>query len=297
MARFGGLLCPPYDTAVLLRSKNASNCSTEYSNSGLRRYPMRWIALFVVPLLSITVTVRKAHAQAQQDPQALTVFQSSISAMGGSSQWASIQDWTITGTLTATGSSQSSSTFNWIGSGLEFRLERDTSSTTSVFVSGHGSPAWLRNGNQTAIKEYVARANPPFYLPGVLLSLELSNQALTIHYVGPTLLNGTSAIQVHVCDNSDAQGTLVTPHDWFFDPTSFLPLQVQFRLPPNENPSSYINGTMTFSAFQQVASLLVPKKIVLSKSPTPTESFVLRSIVFNSGVPQSMFNSVQGGGQ
>ncbi len=205
------------------------------------------IVLRSATLLVLFSIALPAHAQGGpvRDATALTVLQSSVSAMGGLSIWQAVQDWTITGTVSVSGSGQPASNFSWIGAGTEFRLETDTNDTTNVFLSGHGSPAWISNGNVSSLNSYVSRATPPFYLPGIRLVQELVNQQLTIQYVGAAMVHGTAAVQIHVSDDSDAQGSLVTPHEWFFDATSFLPLQVQFRLPPNENPANYINGTQT----------------------------------------------------
>ncbi len=233
-----------------------------------------------------------------RDPSAIAVLQNSVSAMGGSTSWQAVQDWTIAGTVTTNGSSQPASNFSWIGSGAEFRLETDTASTTNAFLSGHGSPARILNGVVSSLNYFVARANPPLYLPGVRLMQELNNQQLTIRYVGAAAMHGKAAIQIHISDDSDAQGSLITPHEWFFDATSFMPLEVQFRVPPNENPQNYISGTEDFWQFQVMGGLTVPSQLSLSRGDgSPTRSFVLNSVTFNSGVPQSTFDPPQGGGQ
>jgi hypothetical protein len=255
-------------------------------------------ALAVLVLMMGLVVTASAQGQGpERDATAIAVLQNSVFAMGGSSSWQSVQDWTITGTVSISGSSQPASSFSWIGAGMEFRLEVDTSSTTNVFLSGHGSPARILNGTVTPINSFVARANPPFYLPGVRLMQELDNSQLTIQYVGTAVVHGRAAVQVHVCDNSDAMGSLVTPHDWYFDASSFLPLQVQIRIPPNENAADYLKGTFDFWQFQTVNAMLVPSQLSLSKENLPTTSIVAGSVTFNSGVPQSEFNSPQGGQQ
>jgi hypothetical protein len=232
-----------------------------------------------------------------RDASAIAVLQNSETAMGGLGSWQSIQDWTMTGTASVTGSGQPPSNFSWIGAGAEFRLEADTSNLQNIFLSGHGSPSWMSNGTVKSLNTFVSRATPPFYLPGVRLLQELGNQQLTIQYVGSATVHGTAAIQIHVSDDSDSQGSLVTPHEWFFDAASFLPLQVQFRLPPNEDPSSYINGIQDFWQFQMTNGVLVPSQISLARGSDSSKTFAVNSVTFNSGVPQSTFDAPQGGGQ
>ncbi len=252
-----------------------------------------------VVLLSLIAMGLLAHAQGGpvRDASALTVLQNSVSAMGGASGWGGIQDWTLTGNVSTSGSGQPSSNFNWIGAGPEFRMETDTGTTASVFFSGHGSPARMLNGAVSGLNYFVARANPPLYLPGVRLLQELNNQALTIQYIGGVQVHGVPAVQIHVIDDSDAAGSLVTPHEWYFDATTFLPLEVQYRVPPNENAGDYLNGTLDFWQFQTASNLLAPSQITFSRANAPTKSITVGSVTFNSGVPQSTFDPPQGGGQ
>jgi hypothetical protein len=236
------------------------------------------------------------QGQPQRDASAITILQNSLAAMGGVNGWSSVQDWICTGTTTSS-NSQTSSNFIWTGAGVEFRFETDTGNTTNLFLSGHGTPARIVNGTVSPINYHVARANPPLYLPAAQLTQELNNSHLTVQYVGTVTVNDQSAIEVHVSDNSDAIGSLVTPHDWFFDPVSFLPLQVQFRLPTNENAADYLNGTFAFSQFQTVNGMTAPSQITLSIDNGAAKSFEVGSITFNSGVPQFTFDPPAGGGQ
>lgn len=252
-----------------------------------------------VILLALITTSWLANAQGGpvRDASAIAVLQNSVSAMGGLSTWQTIQDWTITGTISVSGSSQAASNFTWIGAGTEFRMETDTSSTTKLFLSGHGSPARISNGSVNPINYHVARANPPLYLPGVRVMQELNNRQLTLHYVGAATVHGVTAVQIHVSDDSDAGGSLVTPHEWYFDATTFLPLQVQFRLPANENAAQYTSGSFDFWQFQTVNGMLVPSQLSVSQDYAPTKLFAVGSVAFNSGVPQFEFDPPQGGVQ
>jgi|HubBroStandDraft_1064217.scaffolds.fasta_scaffold76198_2 hypothetical protein len=252
----------------------------------------------LVALTFLLVAPRSASAQSgpERDAAALAAMQSSVAAMGGANGWSAIQDWTITGQVSTSGSGQQAN-FTWIGAGVEFHIETDTNSTSSMFLSGHGSPARVINGTVSNLNYFMDRVNPPLYLPGICLTQELNNQQLTILYMGTTTVNGVPAIQVQVTDNSDAQGTLVTPHSWYFNAATLLPLQVTPRLPPNENPSNYSNGSLTFGQFTTTSGLVVPSQITLANGSLATKSFAVTSTTFNTGVAQSEFNPPQGGGQ
>ena len=165
---------------------------------------------------------------------------------------------------------------------------------TNVFLSGHGSPAWVMNGNTSALNYYMARASLPFYLPTLVLFQELSNPIYTLKYVGVVQLNGTNVVQVHISDDSDPVGTMVTPQEWYFDPVSFLPVRVQYREPSNENASDYANATFDMSQFVPFNGVLVPTTISYSNGVV-SETITISAVTFNSGVSQSVFDPPQGG--
>jgi hypothetical protein len=258
------------------------------------------VSLLALATLSVSTSAQNpltkppAHVR---DTAAITLLQKSVSAMGGASGWGSVQDWVITGSMSGGASARVSKTFSWTGAGVEFRLEVDGSNSTNVFVSGHGTPARIFNGTASPINYHVARANPPLYLPAVLLLQEVNNSLLTVHYLGPTTVNGLAAVQVHISDDSDATGSLVTSHDWYFDPVSFLPLHVEFRIPANENAADYSKGSFDFSKFQPINGMLVPFQVSLSRNSAPSKTFVVRSVTFNSGVSPSVFDAPKGAGQ
>jgi hypothetical protein len=231
----------------------------------------------------------------ERDAAAISTLQSAITAMGGANI-AIIQDCILAGSVQY--SDGSSWKFKWTIAGSEFRREMVTSNEgASVFLSGHGSPAWILNGNTTGLNYHMARANAPLYLPPYVLFLELNNSVDTLQYIGAVQLNGKKVIQVHISDDSDAVGTLVTPQEWYFDPVSFLPVGVQFRQPSNENAADYVNAAYAFSAFSPVDGVLLPFTIYYSQDNVPNKAVTINSAIFNSGIPQSVFDSPQGGGQ
>jgi len=189
------------------------------------------------------------------------------------------------------------STFSWIGAGTEFCIQVVTGGTTSQFFSGHGSPARVVNGTVNNLNYFVARANPPLYLPATEFTQDLANAVLTIQYIGTATTHGVPSVQVHISDDSDTVGSLVTPHDWFLDATTYMPLEVQFRIPPNENASDYTDGTMDFWQFQAVGTLQIPANLSLTTDDGTTKTFSVSSTAFNTGVPPSTFDPPQGGGQ
>lgn len=248
-----------------------------------------------VAISGISVTPASAAKNSpQRDAAALTALQNAITALGGTNAVAAIQDCILTGSV-AYGDG-TSRTFTWTIAGVEFRRETTTANgTVTVFLSGHGSPAWLLGGNTTSLSSFMGRANFPLYLPPYALFQELSNPVYTIRYVGPTQVNGVNVLQIHISDDSDAAGALVTPQEWFLDPVSFLPVQVQFRQPSNENAADYVNTTFAFSKWMSLTGVLVPSAISYTQDNLANETILISGATFNTAVPPQVFDPPQGG--
>jgi len=256
--------------------------------------PGSLVAVLVL-VLGLTAAVSATTQSPERDAAAISTLQSAITVLGGSNAVAAIQDCILTGSaLYSDGTDRS---FNWTIAGSQFRIQMATANGgTNVFLSGHGSPAWILNGNTKPLNYFMARANMPFYLPPYVLIQELSNPIYTLRYVGVVVLNGKNVVQVHVSDDSDSVGTLVTPQEWYFDPVSYLPLRVQYREPSNEKAVDYANATFDMSQFVPFNGVLVPTTISYSNGVT-NETITIGAVTFNSGVSQSVFDPPQGGQQ
>jgi hypothetical protein len=246
----------------------------------------------LVVMVGLVVTTSAAQ-NPERDSSAISTLQSAITALGGSNVIAGIQDCILTGSIL--NQNGTNTKFTWTTSGSEFRIETTArNGGTNVFVSGHGSPAWIMNGNTSALNYYMARANLPFYLPPYVLLQELQNPIYTLRYIGAVQVNGTSVIQIHISDDSDPVGTLVTPQEWYFDSVSFLPVRVQVREPANESAANYGTATYDMSQFVPVNGVMVPYKISYSNDTT-NEVLSIGTVTFNSGVSQSIFDPPQRG--
>jgi hypothetical protein len=246
-------------------------------------------------ILGLLAAASAATQSPERDAAAVSTLQSAIGALGGANAVAAIQDCILTGSiLNVDGTSNN---FNWTMAGSEFRIQIATANGgTNVFVSGHGSPAWILNGSTSPLNSYMARANLPFYLPPYVLFQELSDPIYTLTYVGVVQLNGKNAVQVHISDDSDPVGTLVTPQEWYFDPVSFLPVRVKYRGPSNNSAGDYTTATLDMSQFVPFGGVLVPTTISYSNGVV-SEMLTIGAATFNSGVSQSVFDPPLGGQQ
>jgi len=232
-----------------------------------------------------------------RDSRALKIVQTAINNMGATNSTSVILDCAVTGASESDSNPEVQKNFTWTIAGDEFRFEVSSANGTDLFVSGHGTPANVSNGKVSAINYHVARANLPYYLPGLLLSRELANSNFTVKYVGTARAGGRQAVQVHLSDGSDKIASLVTPQEWYFDVSSGLPLRVEFHIPTNANAGDLTKGRFDFSDFRSVGGILTPFQISFSEEPLPHRVIRFNSVRFNVGVSPSVFDAPKEVGQ
>ena len=136
---------------------------------------------------------------------------------------------------------------------------------------------------------YVSRAELPFHLPILVLYAEIQNPNITFQFLGTGTVEGKLAIHIHVADNSDSTGQLVTGQEWYFDPVSFLPVRVEYKWPDQGNPSDSTFGALEFSNFKALSGVNVPYQLKIQVGQLTLQATVT-SVTFNSGVPASTFD-------
>jgi hypothetical protein len=258
---------------------------------------LRWLSRSLLLLVFSSVSLFSQIQTPTRDQQALTIVQTAINNMGATNSASTIHDCVLTGTSDSDSNPDLRKNLTQTIAGEEFRFEMNSAKGSGFFVSGHGTPANSFNGKTTRINYHVARANLPFYLPGLLLSRELSNSNYSVKYVGVSTVGGRRAAQIHLSDGSDRVAVLVTPQEWYFDLSSGLPLSVEFHIPTNENAADITKGTYDFSDFRLVNGMLTPFQISFSQEHLPVRTISLNSVTFNAGVSPSIFDAPKGAAQ
>ncbi len=245
-------------------------------------------------LLNITATTTLMESQVPpptRDPVAVNVVQNAISALGGSSSISAISDSSAQGTFET---SSGSGTFVGQTSGFEFRYSIQTNTDSRILVSGHGSPADVRNGVGVTTGIHILRSTLPYHIPGLVLLQEINNSNYSMTYVGVEDLNGTAVVHVQTVDNSDDIGSEVTPQDWYLDAGTFLPMRVAHRIPDSADPTIYVTTTRDFGSYMAFAGVQVPSSMVINGS---SRSVTISSVQFNTGLSPDTFDAPVGGGQ
>jgi len=262
----------------------------------------RLILSFVLMLTSSRrLNSQQSTSSPQRDPQALAVLQQAVAAMGGPTAMAQIQSVVAQGSVVpAPGTSAPSGSFIWedqfTTQSHEFKATFQSGSLTQVFVSGHGSPGLVSNGKITKFAPYVASTTLPFHIPAVVLAGLLANTNCNIAFLGPTTLNGQTAVHIHLHIDTDLLQLTSSVQDWYFDPNTALPLRVEYRIPDTHLAFKYATIDADFSDYRAAQGSLIPFHIATSEDGNPRNTFSIASVSINSPVSTSDFDLPIGGG-
>jgi hypothetical protein len=226
---------------------------------------------------------------AVRDPQALTVVQTAITAMGGPAI-AAIQDCTVQAQSDAVpGTPTTSGTMTWKMAGSEFRIDAPTSTGTASVMTGHGKPGMI-NGAATALQSYVTQA---MFVPVAIapvLAQELANPKMSVRFKDNETLGTVSVAVVTTALETDYPDNVVTPQTWYFDTSTGLPVRIEFRAPDIHQPTNFIPTAVDLSNFQLVSGVAYPFKVVSSVDSQTQVVFIVQSVVVNSGIAPSTFD-------
>jgi len=238
----------------------------------------------------------------QRDPRAIATLQAAVDAMGGSKAFAQLQAAIVQGSIkpapgvnSPPGNVVLEDAFT--SQGHEFRDSFQSGSLTQVFVSGHGSPGLVSNAHSKKFLPAAAGARLAVHLPGIVLLEIIANANYSMAFVGSTSVNGLSALHVHIEDDSDPDRQTLSVQDWYFDPSSGLPLRVEYRVPDTTNASMFTNVAVQLSDFRVVQGITAPFQIAGYVEGKPQNLLLIGSVVFNHTVSSSDFDLPPGGAQ
>jgi hypothetical protein len=232
-----------------------------------------------------------------RDPQAIAVVQSAINAMGGTGAIASIESSIVAGSsVNNAAASNGTQSFVWTYAGSEFRNENDAQTGSHILVSNGGVPEDLQNGSWLAAPVAIMQTNLPYHIPALVLLDEINNGNYSFGSLGTMTVDGINALHVPSRDNSDATTLAYTTQDWYFDPTTQLPVRVEYQIPVDQNPQHSLQASIDFSIFRVVSGIAVPFQLNITEGPASCTS-TISSVAFNVNVNPSEFAPSTGGAQ
>lgn len=254
-------------------------------------------AVILHTILALSSGICLAQASPARDPRALSVITQALAAMRVQ---APITMVVLTGTVAAAPESQDpggsfTSTVEVGANGYEVRNEFESNGVRSIFVSGHGTPRFSIGSRVRKMSAHVTMITAPSQLPILELINALNNQKYKVTE-GPTIqIGGVPALAIHISNEADSVTRSVTPQDWYFDPTTGLPLRWQFLIPDTLNAGHSVwKGTKDFANYQIMDGVLLPSQIIYSRDDKPASITTISSVQFNVSVPDSAFDLSQG---
>lgn len=233
--------------------------------------------------------------QPVRDAQAVQIVQAAINALGGAQAIGQVQS-CIVQTQVSANAGLPGGQGTWTVSGSEFRSDFPYTQGTATVATGHGHPFSTLNGTTTALPISVAQAwFVPFLASSVLLN-EFQTQTYSLQYKGTGTV-GTEAVSiVRISSQATWLGSVVAVQNWYFDGSTGLPIQVDYRLPDVRYPTRHTVARVNLSAYQPVSGVLYPFQA--SKSiGKHTMSYTVSAVQPNANVASSQFDAPAGGAQ
>jgi len=231
-----------------------------------------------------------------RDPQAISAVEQALAALGGNASSLQVRTAVIRGNLQVE-AEQTASTFLWeddlSGKVPEFRKEIHSGDAVRTFVSGHGLPAHEHNGEAKPLSPQIGIATSPLYLPGVVLARKLHNPDYSFQLVE----DNSGFIHVRTSWVLNPATASVTPQDWYFDPTTKIPVWVQYLLPNTEKPGHVKAVSLRFSEFRNVSGIAVPFHIVTQGPDSRIRTATLTDVQVNAAPLNRTDFEVHGGRQ
>ena len=195
----------------------------------------------------------------------------------------------------AGGSGYPGGTFTWTmeltSTGYEFRNQlTQPDGTVSLFVSGFGSPKTSLNGSVAPTPGHLALASAPTHVGFLVLARALGSSSYTVAAEAPIQIGSVSTVHVHVSNDSDGILQTLTSQEWYFDPTSGLPLRVEYCVPDWLNAVHCLPGARDFANYQPTGGFLLPLQITNSFNGNPVSITKVSSVQFNVAVTPSEFD-------
>jgi len=258
-----------------------------------------WSSAALCSLLALLLFASSALCQEtpQRDASALSLLSQALTAAGGSAI-ANVTDFTANGSITYSWGDPVQGTATIKSRGLtQFRLDSQVPDGTWSFIVSNGAGVLnLPNGTSSSVPYQGTLNAGSLTMPIILISAAVGDTSVTVIDDGLVPLGSGQARQITVQQNlsttSDPNGLLskTTKRDYFFDPSSFLLLQVQDTVYPfNDAVNGGVQRIIGMSNYQASNGVTVPFSISVSLDGQTLWSIQLTSINFNTGLSDSDF--------
>lgn len=256
------------------------------------------LALSLSLILTASATPQQISTSTQRDPQALAVLTQCLNAIGGAAAVSGIQDFTGTGTITYNWADQAiPGSATVFGKGLnEFRMDTSVSGGTQSFVvNGNAGSLTLLKSPKTKLPFYSIMTSGSLTFPAARIANILSNSTTGVSYLGSLTWNGSQVYRVHVTPSPDPSlsfgATLpgLGEFDLYVDSASYQLVGLAEKVWWGNDLTQSYSHEITFSNYTSTGGLSVPFVITEKFGGQQTWSITLNSLIFNSGLSDTLF--------
>lgn len=202
----------------------------------------------------------------QQDPQAVAILTRATAGLGGTALFTAntatvveIAQTSSRGEALASVKAEDS----WANGQFEFR--REVSGATGAMVSNHGRPMLKgSDGSLHSLPSHAGYGMAPFYLPGAVLSSELTDGHHSLKYIEDTTIDGASVSHVRIWNGGDLFHSVQSRQDWYFDSSTGLPVRVEHRSADPDDGVKFVKITTDYKNFANINGVFTATQIVES---------------------------------
>lgn len=260
-----------------------------------------------VPFLFLTVAGAAslapvtARAQASQDPTALGLINQGLALLNGGT---TLSDVTLQASVTYTSGSDvetGTGTLQALNDvyGLVILNLTDGQRQYIRDVQG-GWPlgAWVDvNGQVNSYAPQNCWTDAAWFFPGLIFTSVPGNAQVGLVNLGAGTWNGSAVNQVQLYQWLSAQNAAIASavqgygtEEVYLDPTSSLPLAIDFNVYSDNGAPGAISGEIQYSNYQTVQGMTVPYQVQRLVNGTVVLNITVTSVVVNSGLSPNLFN-------
>ncbi len=248
-----------------------------------------------IGLASIALVCCAASAQNPPagDPQAVSYAAQSIAAMTGS---VSINDVTLTGSVTWNGTDSGTGTLRALGTG-ESRMDLALTGATHTEVrddqTGVPLGQWTAPNNASGNFAYQnCWTDAAWFFPA--LGSLAAGPNVVLSYIGQESRNGATVQHIQSYVYQAGQFPSPSPQqlstmDFYLDASTFLPLAVTFNAHPDNDATTNLLIEVDFSTYENISGVRDPTHIQKYQQGNLMVDVVVTSASFNTGLSLSVF--------
>jgi hypothetical protein len=253
--------------------------------------------LFIPMLLLVAILLLSAQQSGAQraggDPRAISIVESSLTALSGTSSWDAIRAVHLTGTITTHGSAGAkTASFDWkdmwIKRAIWYRHTNVTGNSTQVVVQNPLIGKMLKREDNSVRSAGEGMTLPPVELPGALFSVVLNDPRCSLNSVASR--DDETMDTVHIdCAAPGTTGNGVSQM-WTFYRSTHMPSSVNTSLLDLQNAGRRVSEEVHFTHFRTVNGVVIPDSCELIRIGS-VRTVTLQTIEFpnQSQFPNSDF--------